>query len=217
MPRAEFLRKIGMKPWLSWGLGLVIVGIILVPPILRYRVLYDHHKRLREVTVGHFYRSGQLTAEGLRDAIDKLKIRTVINVQDEYPDPEMWQSFWNRSLVGEKSVCEKAGVRYIHLAPDLRSERNDDDAQPLVLKEYLRILDDPNAYPVLLHCRAGLHRTGVLTAVYRMEYEDWSHAAAFEELKSHGFGDKACTAANDYVKQYVLNYRPRRIKTGASK
>lgn len=204
-----------MKPALAWGLGLAMAALIVIPPVIRYRVLYDHHKRLREVTAGRFYRSGQLTAEGLRDAIQHLNIKTVINVQDEYPDPTMQKSFWDRTAVSEKTLCNDMGVRYVHLAPDLRSDRNDPDAIPEVIQPYLKLLDDPSAYPVLLHCRAGLHRTGVLSAVYRMEFEGWSHAAAYDELKAHGFGDTACTSANDYVRQYVLNYRPRRLERSA--
>jgi protein tyrosine/serine phosphatase len=61
---------------------------------------------------------------------------------------------------------------------------------------------------VLIHCKAGLHRTGVLSAVYRMEYQGWTRAQAYAELKAHGFGDTYCTIANDYVKQYVLTYEP---------
>ena len=40
--------------------------------------------------------------------------------------------------------------------------------------------------------------------------------AALRELKAHGFGDIYCTAANDYVRQYVLNYRPRRTRLAAA-
>jgi len=42
-----------------------------------------------------------------------------------------------------------------------------------------------------------------------MEYDGWSHTAAINELKAHGFGDSACNAANDYLTQYILNYRRR--------
>ena len=78
-----------------------------------------------------------------------------------------------------------------------------------VIDEFLAVMDNPDNYPVLLHCEAGLHRTGLLTAVYRMEYDGWSHQEAMDELKAHGFGRVACVSANDYVMQYVLTYCPR--------
>jgi hypothetical protein len=43
-----------------------------------------------------------------------------------------------------------------------------------------------------------------------MEYDGWDPLAAVTELKANGFGDAACTAANDYIQQYVLNYKPRK-------
>ena len=76
-------------------------------------------------------------------------------------------------------------------------------------------MDDPESHPVLLHCRAGLHRTGVLVATYRQEFDGWGPFAALQELKEHGFGDKAATAANDYIRQYVLNFRPRDKSQGS--
>ena len=79
--------------------------------------------------------------------------------------------------------------------------------RPAAIDEFLDLMDDPDAYPVLIHCKAGLHRTGCLTAVYRMEYQGWSPGEAYDELKAHGFGDWVCTSANDYVNEYVLQYR----------
>jgi tyrosine-protein phosphatase SIW14 len=212
-------RGIRMKSWPAWIGGALLALLIAVPPIIYHRYLYDHHKRLREVTAGKFYRSGQMTADGLRDAIHRFGIRTVINLQSENPDPQMDQSPWNSTKVSEVSLCRELGVRNVFLQADqLRSDRNNPEAVPDIVADYLKVLDDPSCYPVLLHCRAGLHRTGVLTAVYRMEYEDWSHALAIAELKGNGFdtsiGRHNCTACNDYVKQYVLNYRKRAMGAG---
>jgi protein tyrosine/serine phosphatase len=71
------------------------------------------------------------------------------------------------------------------------------------------VYDDPNNYPMLIHCKAGLHRTGLLAALYRVEYQGWTVNDAYREMKAQGFGDKACTEANLYVKQYLLDYQPR--------
>jgi len=189
------------------ALVAVLVLVVAVAPVVYFRGLYAHSKRLREVVPGRFYRSGQLTVEGFADAVARHHIRTVINVQDDVPDPDVYRGFWSLRTVKESELCRRLGVRYVNLAPDLVPHGQVPDERPGVIDEFLALMDDPGSYPVLIHCRAGLHRTGVLTAVYRMEYQGWSRAEAYEELKAHGFGTWVCTAANDYVNQYVLTYR----------
>jgi protein tyrosine phosphatase (PTP) superfamily phosphohydrolase (DUF442 family) len=174
-----------------------------------FRAAYIHHKRLRIVEPGRFYRSGQLTAAGFTDAVRQLGIRTIINVQDDFPDPDLPLHFFTSETVKESDLCKRLGVQYVWLPPDLQPRRTPGGPRPHAIDEFLAIMDNPQAYPVLLHCKAGLHRTGVLTAVWRMEYQGWSPAAAYRELRAHGFGPWACTSANDYVNQYVLTYRPR--------
>ncbi len=71
----------------------------------------------------------------------------------------------------------------------------------------MRIVNDPANYPILVHCFAGMHRTGVMTAVYRMEYQGWGPQEALHELKENGFQEFDCTSANDYITQYILTYR----------
>ena len=97
----------------------------------------------------------------------------------------------------------------ILLEPDLISRFDVGRRNPVVVREFLRIMDDPASYPVLIHCKAGLHRTGCLVGVYRMEYENWSPSRVVAEMKALGFGDSACTSANDYIAQYVTRYRRR--------
>jgi tyrosine-protein phosphatase SIW14 len=192
---------------IRWSLVAALVGILLVIPAVYFRYVYDTYKRLRIVHPGRFYRSGQMTADGFADAVDRYHIRTIINVQDEFPDPDLETSFWNHATVKESKLCEQLGVRYVHLKPTLISRRLIPEYRPPAIDQLLTVLDDEANYPVLIHCHAGLHRTGVLTAVYRMEYEGWSVAQAYREMKAHGFGSWVCTCANDYVTQFVLSYR----------
>lgn len=182
--------------------------VMAVVPIVTYRASYAHRKRLRVVTEGRVYRSGQMTANGFADAVKQYNIRTVINLQDEYPNPELPQSYFNRQTIREKELCEQLGVKYVHLSPDLLHPPQVPPSRPQVIDDFLKVMDDESNYPVLVHCRAGLHRTGCLIAVYRMTYENWSVDSAYAELKAHGFGNRACTSANEYVRQYVLTYDP---------
>jgi protein-tyrosine phosphatase len=199
----------------QWIIGGVFVLVFAGGPYFYFRANYAHHKRLRAVVPGRFYRSGQLTADGITDAVEWLGIRTVINVQDDVPDPDVWHSYLDRRTIKESELCRRLGVRYVALAPDLQSKRIE-HPQPKAIDDFLAVMDDESSYPVLLHCKAGLHRTGILTAVYRMQYQGWSMGAAYRELKANGFGEWVGTSANEYVRQYVLLFqpRPRRISLG---
>lgn len=191
-----------------WIFGGGIAALVTVAPFLAYRWEYTHAKRLREVVPGKVYRSGQMTVEGFVEAVKRYHIRTIINLQDEFPDPDVLQSYFSWRTTPESELCKRLGVRYEFLPPDLIAHRLVPDHRPAAVEHFLAIMDDPAAYPVLLHCRAGLHRTGVMTAVYRMEYDGWDKEQAIGELKANGFGEFACSSANDYITQYILTYHP---------
>jgi protein tyrosine/serine phosphatase len=197
-----------MPGWTRWTLGLLLAAFVVGVPAFYHRWDYNYAKRLRVVTPGRVYRSGQLTADGFADAVTRNRIRTVINLQDEYPDPDVHRTFFSRDTVKESELCRRLGVRYVHLPPDLIARRRVPAERPAAIDRFLAVLDDPDAYPVLIHCKAGLHRTGVMVAVYRMEYEGYSPQEAVREVKANGFGRAACTSANDYIMQYILTYRP---------
>jgi hypothetical protein len=199
-----------MRTVLQWAFGIAIAFFLLVVPVVRYRYVYTYQKRLREVTPGVFYRSGAMTANGFADAVKQLHIRTIVNLQDEYADPIVDAAYFTTRTIAESDLCRKLGVRYVFLPPDLIPHHMPTRERPEAIDRFLDLLDDPNTYPVLIHCRAGLHRTGVMTAVYRMEYQGWSREEAVEEMKANGFGEWPCTSANEYIAQYILSYQPRR-------
>jgi tyrosine-protein phosphatase SIW14 len=192
--------------WL--GAACLLAGVIAAPAIY-YRIDYAQAKRLREVTPGRFYRCGQLNGEGLRQAIRQHGIRTVINLQHEAPDPLLDPSYWqSQPKKTESAICHEEGATYELMTFDPFPREHAPEARPTVIDSFLKILDDPTRYPVLIHCKAGLHRTGELTAVYRMEYEGWSPRAAIREMKANGFGEYACTQADDFVHVFIEKYRP---------
>jgi protein tyrosine/serine phosphatase len=190
---------------LAAGVALLVAG----PPIALFRAQYAHAKRFREVSPGRFYRSGQMTAAGFREMIDRHGIKTVINLQNEDPDPLLRERWFGKPYLPESELCKQLGVNYHLLEPDILPEPNSLDKRPPVLDAYLAILDDESAYPVLLHCKAGLHRTGRLTAIYRMEYEGWSVGEAMRELRANGYGFIMSSEEDNYVIQYIQNYKPR--------
>jgi hypothetical protein len=192
---------------LRWALAGSVAAIVLVLPVGFYRCVYVHGKRLREVSPGRVYRSGQMTADGFAEAVARFHIRTIINLQDEYPDPDVNLCALGSGTVKETDLCRQLGVHYVYLPPDLIPRRQIPEHRPKAIDRLLKLLDDPDNYPVLLHCRAGLHRTGVMVEVYRMEYERWGPRQALQELRANGFGEWESQAGNDYINQYILTFR----------
>ena len=199
-------KKALIVPTTCWTFGLGIAALIAVVPVVHYRWEYTHAKRLREVTPGKFYRSGSMTADGFAEAVP-YHLRTIIKLQDEWPDPQIPQSYFGWKKVNEKELCTRLGVRYIYLPPDIISRRKVPQERPAAIDKFLEVLADKENYPILIIGRAGLHRTGATTAVYRMEYDGWTPAQALRRPKANGFGEFPSTSANDYIVQYILTYR----------
>jgi protein tyrosine/serine phosphatase len=202
---------------MSRALRAVLIGgivlVVVVIPFVAYRQEYTYEKRLREVVPGRVYRMGQPTAAGLRDIVHALGIRTVVNLQEDVPDPDLYLHYWTLSTIKESDLCNELGVNFVEISPDLLPRRRIPQERPRAIDEFLAVMDDERNYPVLFHCRAGLHRTGCLAAVYRMEYQDWTQEEAWRELRAHGFGEWVSTASNDYIMQYILTYKPHLRRT----
>jgi protein tyrosine/serine phosphatase len=187
---------------------LTLAAFVIVVPTTYYRASFDHGRRLRVIDEGILYRSGCLTASGFADAVKRYHIKTIVNLQDEFPDPSIRNSYIDITTTSEVQLCKQLGVQYVFLAPDLISRKKIDSERPRAIEQFLAVMDNKENFPVLIHCKAGLHRTGCIAAVYRMEYQGWSPAAALNEAKAHGFGEFAACAANDYIVQYITAYTP---------
>ena len=198
------------------ALGLAVAGAVVASVYLYYRAEYAHAKRLRVVTDGTLYRCGQLTGDGFRDAFKRYGIKTVVNLQEEARDPFVPDSFWDHptTLVAgsgtlESDICRENGVEYVSLDGGvLETLTQDGGSRPKLVEDFLKVMADPKKRPVLIHCKAGLHRTGFMTAIYRMEFERRSKDEAVRELRANGFGTFGATAGNDYLQRYILDFHP---------
>lgn len=207
---------------LPWVLGALLGGIVLGLPGLYYRYTYEHSKRLRVVTDGKLYRSGQLSATGFRDATKRYRIKTVINLQEDARDPMIPERTFGKPAVNESEVLARLGVESISLDGGVLEDNPKPGQRPAIIDEFLELVDgirekywdrgEPHA--VLIHCQAGLHRTGLFTAIYRLEYENRSLPEVIEELKANGFGTYAATGANDYIKRFLLDYQKGQRRPG---
>ena len=121
------------------------------------------------------YRSAQPTAEGLNLLNQNLavsyglpkEIKTVVNL---------------RNNEGDVALVVPTGVRYEQIPFDTWQVKETD------VVRFLKIVRNPNNQPVLLHCKHGADRTGMMTAIYRIVEQGWRKQDAIAEMTQGGFG-----------------------------
>jgi protein tyrosine/serine phosphatase len=117
-----------------------------------------------------YYRGAQPKGRDYAD-LASLGVKTVINLTSDDAD------------AGERDMALHAGMRYVQIPMTTRRPPS-----PSQLAEFMSIVTDPSNQPVYVHCVGGRHRTGVMTAAYRMTYDGWSAEQAFREMKRYRFG-----------------------------
>jgi tyrosine-protein phosphatase SIW14 len=171
-----------MARMLSVVIGVALVGALIAGPIVFALHQQEQQRHFRVVRDGVLYRSGQMSVEGLRRAIHDYGIRTVIALRDARDGSK------GDADRQEEAFCNKEDVQFIRLPPRGWADSPDGPA-PVEenVRKYLQILRDPRNHPVLVHCFAGIHRTGAYCAIYRMEFERWTNAQALTEMKACGY------------------------------
>jgi protein tyrosine/serine phosphatase len=117
------------------------------------------------------YRSAQPNAEDAEE-ICKRGVRKVFALNGE------GRKYAERL----KEVCPNAEIVYDY------PQSPDDGVPSEFLDLFDRSVEEAKAagQGILFHCSCGCHRTGRLAAYYRMKYQNWSAAAAIDEMNTLG-------------------------------
>lgn len=179
----------------------IFLGVIVIVAIPAIPTAYASHRlvtwrHFHIVKEGRLYRSGQLSQEALESVLRERGIKTVVCLRSLAREGE------TRLENEEELWCVSQNVRYVRLNP---VEWGSPNLQGN-LDAFLRVVDDTASGPVLVHCFAGLHRTGVYCAVYRMERDGWSNADAIAEMYAIGYFQED-PAALKFLREYVPRSR----------
>jgi protein tyrosine/serine phosphatase len=187
-----------------WIFGLLTVGVIVGGPLGYSAYRNAHFRSFRVVEPGVLYRSGQLSRVGLERVLHDYGIRTVVTLRD--PAVSGKEPDW-----GEEEFCRQRDLNYVRIPPRPWGRATDGPAPADAgVKAFVEIMADPANHPVLVHCFAGVHRTGACIAVYRMEFDGWSNEQALEELRAGGYHN---LDDEPDVLAYLTRYRPRQQST----
>ena len=127
--------------------------------------------RFAEVDQHLVYRGAQPTNEGI-DLLAKMKVKTVISLRNERDD----------QIHDEEEYVRKQGMGFVSVPLNGISTPRDSD-----IEKVLRIMADPKAQPVFVHCMQGQDRTGLVVALYRVFVQGWAPKDAYSEMMDLGF------------------------------
>ena len=159
----------GMKTRALRGGAAFIIALSLSAP------LSAQGTQRSAIAIGNFgqindqYYRGEQPAD--RDYADlaKLGIKMVIDLQ-RGGDPR------------EQGLVEAAGMKFTRIGMTTT-----ETPAPADVEKFLTLVNDPVNQPVYVHCAGGKHRTGVMTAAYRMTHDSWTADQAYAEMKKYKF------------------------------
>jgi protein tyrosine/serine phosphatase len=118
------------------------------------------------VDPGRLYRSAQPSGSFLEYVKDKYGIKTVVDLRSniEY---------------SERIVAKEKGMLLLHFPVKTGFRKKDREG----IRLFLKMFENPESLPVLVHCRKGVDRTGVFVALYRASVQKQDEKLAIKEAE----------------------------------
>lgn len=138
----------------------------LTQPVAPSKIRIDNFGRVN----ANYFRGAQPIGRDYAD-LAALGIKTVINLTSDDAEAD------------EPSMAARAGMKYAQIPMSTHEPPTTEQ-----LAKFLQIVNDPASQPVYVHCVGGRHRTGVMTAAYRMTQDAWTSDQAFKEMKQYKYG-----------------------------
>lgn len=157
-------------------LGLIIIVVLVVVGKNVYDVNINYN--FKEISKGKVYNSGVIPPDEIEEYTKKYNIKSIIDLRrpgtnDLINNPEV-----PSELRAEKEAVAKIdGVNYYNVISSQVPEQK-------TLDSFFNIMDDPNNYPVLIHCHHGEGRAPLFGALYRIEYEDMVNDEARKKTRA---------------------------------
>lgn len=122
------------------------------------------------VIAGEFYRSAQPSAKQLEKYVTDHGIKTVINLRGQS------ESRWYRDEIAK---AEALGVRHIDFKMSSSETVTSEVADQLI--DIMKSAPKP----ILIHCKAGADRSGIVSAIYSRSIAGWNEESAERQLSMY--------------------------------
>ena len=147
---------------------------------------------------GVLYRSGLLTPERLERVIREYGIKTVVNLKSVSENQGAWHA-------AEIAATRRAGALHLDIA--MPPEVPPTESQ---IRTWIALFKNPKRVPVIVHCHHGVIRTGMLVAVYEIQFQGKSNEQALRDMQS--FGHDLQSPQHKAMREFIAHYKARPVK-----
>ena len=190
---------------------LKLLGVLLLIGIALYVWQVHFNYRFEEISKNKVYKSGLIAPDKLEGFLLKNDIKTVIDlldpgVQDRLNPAKQIEIDAEDKAVAEINKKNNLNIHHVNIASGQIPDKK-------TLTKFFEILDNKENYPVLIHCYHGTGRAQMYSALYRIEYENWSNADARAKTRVvvEGLGYHSSFSDGRSKGDFLMHYQPRRV------
>jgi protein tyrosine/serine phosphatase len=185
------------------------IAIVVLVGLSYY--LWDTYINFKFHTISEnkVYKSGLIDPSKIESFLIDNKIKTVIDlldpgVQDRLNPAKQIEIDAEDKAIAEVNKKHNINIKHINIPSGQVPTKK-------TLIKFFEVLDNKENYPVLIHCYHGVGRAMIYSAIYRIEYENWSNADAREKTRFivEGFGYRSSFADGKSKGDFLMNYKPR--------
>ena len=153
-----------------------IIGFTILVLVLVFvgKYVYDMNinHNFETITEGKVYKSGVIPPSEIESYVKKYHIKSIVDLRMPGTNDLVLNPENPGELQAERDAVAKiTGVNYFSNPSDqVPTEKN--------IAIFTKIMDDKTNYPVLIHCYHGTGRAELYSAIYRIEYENFTNEDA---------------------------------------
>ena len=156
------------------NIKIISFSILAIVSILVGNYVYDMNinHNFETITEGKVYKSGVIPPDEIADYIKKYHIKSIIDLRMPGTNDLILNPEKPSELQAERNAVVKIkGVNYFsNPSEQVPNEKN--------ITIFKKIMDNKANYPVLIHCYHGTGRAEMYSAIYRIEYENFTNEEA---------------------------------------
>ncbi len=162
--------------WILAAVILLIGGLLLWEQVLKNHFI---PRRFGVVEQGRIYRSGQISSSLIKETLVRYKIGTIVSLSADSED--------NVDKASESRIAAELGIERVVFP--LRGNGTGD------INNYAKAVAaiywaQKERKPVLIHCDAGVQRTGGVLAAYQLLVEKKDASSVVREMMHYGWDPK---------------------------